>query len=260
MFKIGEIYRQVKYNNDDSILYEETMDGLSNYYYETHVEGFDNKFIFQRGIHKIKDVKGPDGNSRTPIIFISSSPHKAGSSETPWQDKYDPDRGYVRYYGDNKKSGHKAESEGNRVLLNLLPFYESGDKLIRATKAVPIVFFERTVVNNRTKGNLKFQGYGILEKAELITQYDSNKNEYFSNYLFHFCVFTLKYDDEVFDWNWIAKRCNSELTNEQTNTFAPKAWKKWIEEGKSSLHLVRRSLSVFDIVKKNEQIPKDKER
>ncbi|MBP5305507.1 MAG: hypothetical protein J6Z02_06620, partial [Lachnospiraceae bacterium] len=256
MLQIGKIYRQGK---DPNTYKAPFIDNLPNYYFETHVEGFNNSFVFQRGIHKVKQITGPDGKSRCPLIIISSSPHKAGSDDTPWQDKYDPDRGYVRYYGDNKTNGkNPAEQAGNKVLLRLNSVYNSGDKNVRASEAVPIVFFERTTVDGRQKGNLIFQGYGIIEKAELVTQYDTKKGEYFSNYLFHFCVFTMKEDAETFDWNWIAKRCDNKLTNEETNGAAPKAWKEWVNKGNDGLHLVRRAVSAFDIVKKEEQIPKER--
>ncbi len=252
MFKIGTIYR---YASDPTTYNIPVVDGLPNYFFETHIEGFDNTFKFQRGIHSIRSVTGPDGKTRCPVIIISSSPHKAGSDDTPWQDKYEPDRGYIRYYGDNKAGGTNPDKDGNHTLLQLIRTYNSGNRADRLTDAVPIIFFERTVVDGRVKGNLRFHGFGIVEKAELVTQYDTKKNEYFSNYLFHFCVFTMKEDNEVFDWNWIAKRCDSTLTNEETNKYAPKAWKKWIDNGRDSIHQVRRSVSDFDTIKKCDQIP-----
>lgn len=248
MFKIGTLYR---YAYDKTTYDKPTIDNLPNYYYETHVEGFDNTFAFEKGIHPIRTIKGPDGKTRCPVIIISSSPHKAGSDDTPWQDKYESDRGYIRYYGDNKPGGTDPNVYGNnKVLLALKKIYDSGERSIRISDAVPIVFFERA-----GKGKLCFRGYGILEKAELVTQYDTKKNEYFSNYLFNFCVFTMKEDNEVFNWDWIAKRCDASLTNEETNNYAPNAWKKWVNNGNSDLHLVRRSLSEFDTIKKQEQLP-----
>ena len=252
MLQVGTVYR---YASDTTTYKSPVVDGLPNYFYETHVEGFDNTFSFQRGIHSIRSVTGPDGKSRCPVIIISSSPYKAGSDDTPWQDKYEPDRGYIRYYGDNKSSATNPDKDGNHTLLMLKKKYDSGDKNERLTDAVPIVFFERTTVNGRVKGNLRFHGYGIVEKAELVTQFDTKKNEYFSNYLFHFCVFTMKEDCESFDWNWIAKRCDPTLTTEETHKYAPNAWKKWVNEGRERLHLVRRTVSIFDTVKKTDQVP-----
>ena len=257
MFKVGTIYRL---SRDPNTYGESIVDGLPNYYHETHIDNYDNTFVFQRGIHAVKSVTGPDGKSRCPLIIISSSPHKAGTDDTPWQDKYDPDRGYIRYYGDNKSSNTRAETNGNGKLLDLLNIYNSGEKKIRLSEAVPIIFFERTTVDGRKKGNLIFQGYGVIERAELVTQYDTKSGEYFPNYLFHFCVFTMKEDNEGFDWNWIAKRCDTTLTNAQTNQFAPKAWKKWVDNGKEGIHLVRRTVASFDVIKKDEQVPQEKTR
>lgn len=39
---------------------------------------------------------------RTPAILTSSSPHKIGSKQTPWQDFFDTDNGHIRYFGDAK--------------------------------------------------------------------------------------------------------------------------------------------------------------
>lgn len=248
MFKIGTIYR---YAYDKTTYRIPTIDGLPNYYFETHVDGFDNTFSFEKGIHPVRLVKGPDGKTRCPVIIVSSSPHKAGSDDTPWQDKYAPDRGYIRYYGDNKPGGTDPNKFGNNhVLLELKRIYDSGNANTRITDAVPIVFFERT-----GKGRLCFQGYGIVERAELVTQFDTKKNEYFSNYLFHFCVFSMKEDKEEFDWGWIAKRCDSSLSNSDTNKYAPKAWQHWLKDGNESLHKVRRSVVEFDTIKKTVQVP-----
>ena len=50
---------------------------------------------FDSGINWIAPVKAVDGE-RIPAIVIASSPHKVGRIETPWQDTFEPDRGYVR--------------------------------------------------------------------------------------------------------------------------------------------------------------------
>ena len=43
-------------------------------------------FQMESGINTPAAVRGSDGAQRRPAIIISSSPHKRGSSETPWQD------------------------------------------------------------------------------------------------------------------------------------------------------------------------------
>lgn len=185
-------------------------------------------------------VTDPEGNKRCHVIIISSSPHKAGSADTPWRDTYAPDHGYVKYYGDNITVGEDPNSKQNRRLVELLPVCNSSKTEERLFHAVPVVFFERVAVDGRPKGNLKFHGYGVLEGAKLVTQYDAKKEQYFSNYMFDFCVFSLKEDKELFDWNWIAKRCDPTLTAKQTERYAPAAWKKWMKNGSDCLHLCRR--------------------
>jgi hypothetical protein len=51
------------------------------------------------------------------VVLISSSPHKIGSHENPWQDVFEPDHGHIRFYGDNKSPNKAADASfGNRVL------------------------------------------------------------------------------------------------------------------------------------------------
>lgn len=97
----------------------------------------------------------------------------------------------------------------------------------------------------------------MLESAELVTQYDS-MHRYFANYLFNFCIFSLAGDNEEFDWRWIKDRCNPALEAEDTVTYAPASWKRWIHEGEDNLHLVRRSVSGRGLVKEGEQTPANK--
>lgn len=59
--------------------------------------------------------------------------------------------------------------------------------------------------------------------------------------------------NEEFDWDWIAKRCDSSLTTEETNKYAPKAWKNWVKTG--NIELSRRNVAKLDIVKAIDQIP-----
>lgn len=252
MLTIGTVYRNSKDNPDPTV---ELVDGLPNFKYYTHVPGRARGFSMERGIHFAATVTGPDGNKRCPVIIISSSPHKAGSADTPWRDTYAPDHGYVKYYGDNKTVGEDPNSKQNKRLVELLPVYNSGNAEERLQHAVPVVFFERVAVDGRSKGNLKFHGYGILESAQLVTQFDAKEGQHFSNYMFNFCVFTLKEDKEQFDWNWIAKRCDPTLTTKQTAKYAPSAWKKWVKNGSDSLHLYRRSVAINGIIDENTQKP-----
>ena len=248
MLKIGTVYRMPKEHQPERAI----VDGLPNYYFETNTPEYG--FDFQKGIHKAKEVEINKIEKRCPLIIISSTPRKAGSEDTPWHDRYVPDHGYVKYYGDNKYgSGKPEEAPGNKKLLSLLNYYNSNDEKVRLEKAIPIIFFERCSYDGRPKGNAIFQGFGILESVELVTQYDHNSKGYFSNYLFTFCVLSLADNNEQFDWRWISDRCNGLLLTKETMKFAPKSWKTWIKEGNTKLNLIRRTISSLGLVKKNEQ-------
>lgn len=247
--KMGQIYRYSKKGRSGEVEY---IDNLPNYFYYTNVNNFESTFTFQKGIHCVKTIRTNNGETRCPVIIISSSPYKAGTEYTPWKDYYDTDHGYIKYYGDNRRGDSLPNNKpGNRELLKLFSKYKSEDIEIRKNKAVPIVFFERVNYDNRIKGNLKFQGFGIIDTAKLITQASNDKE--FTNYMFEFAVLSLANENEEFDWNWIAKRCDSNLSTEETNKYAPKSWKEWVKTG--NIEANRRNVAKLKIVKAINQIP-----
>ena len=247
--KFGQIYRCTKKNDSPNT---KEIEGLPNYYFYTKVENYNSTFTSQSGIYLAKEVKTPDGSKRRPIVIAFSSPHKAGTEYTPWKDYYDTDHGYVKYYGDNKPGTVQPnEKQGNKALIALLSKYQSENAGVRKREAVPIVFLERVKYGNRQKGNLKFNGFGIIDNAKLITQ--SNKGKEFANYVFECTIFSLANENEEFDWDWIAKRCDSNLTTEETNEYAPKSWKDWLRTG--NVEASRRNVDKLNIVKAIDQIP-----
>lgn len=126
----------------------------------------------------------------------------------------------------------------------------------RANKGVPLIFFKRVEHSGRKKGNLMFQGFGLIESVELITQFDPRlKIPYFSNYVFNMCVFSMSHEHEEFSWDWINARRNPDLSNAEANKFAPQAWKQWIKEGATSLYKFRRNVSTSKVISEREQRP-----
>ena len=112
--RIGAIFRL---SNDYSTDSQEYIDGVKNFIYWTKSENIESTFRLEGGIHKTKKINAIDFN-RDPIIIVSSSPHKAGTENTPWKDRYDPDNGTVIYYGDCKNNEtNPAEASGNKVLM-----------------------------------------------------------------------------------------------------------------------------------------------
>ena len=63
------------------------------------------------------------------------------------------------------------EAPGNSLLLNMFMMYSSPSEEDRK-HATPLIFFKRVDYDGRKKGNLMFQGYGIIEGIELVTQFD----------------------------------------------------------------------------------------
>jgi hypothetical protein len=201
--------------------------------------------LLERGISQIASTKGSKPGDSFPAILISSSPHTRGSEWNPWHDVFEPDLGYIRYFGDAKKAGNPALAPGNKVLLQELERHTSGDSEVRKT-AAPLVFFERVAVEGRSYGNIKFQGFGVIEKAELVTQYNPAIG-YFTNYVFQFAVLSLSDEDEELDWSWINSRRTTGAGSSQSLSMAPLAWRKWVQHGNQRLESFRRRAALAKV-------------
>lgn len=229
------------------------VDGLPNFFFQTALDGSALPLL-EKGISQIAPPKGRKSGVSYPAILISSSPHSRGSEWNPWHDIFEPDLGYVRYFGDAKKPGNPALAPGNKVLLEELARHTSGDAAIRAT-ASPLVFFERVAIEGRSYGNIKFQGFGVIEKAELVTQYNPGLG-YFTNYVFSFAVLSVSDEDEEIDWQWINDRRSPEKSNSQTLEHAPVSWRQWVKSGNQRIESVRRRASLAKVESVETQRPK----
>jgi len=249
LLKIGDAYRYARpYNSVPDL-----VDGLPNYFHATHLPGA-TMALLERGINPIKAVQATEGK-RIPAILISSSPHKHGSDESPWQDIFEPDRGFVRYFGDNRRNGVRPEqSAGNSYLLEQFSIHNSVDPSARLN-AVPVALFQRARVGSRTKGNVLFQGFGIICAAELVSQINPSTKEYFSNYVFEIAVFSMAEEGEVFDWKWINARRDPSLKLEDTVRKAPQSWKKWIHDGPIAVDKCRRQIINLKLIPESDQRP-----
>lgn len=246
---IGQVFRYGRPYSPEPELVED----LVNYFYATYTEGCKLPLL-ESGINRIETINAPEGKRR-PAILISSSPHKIGSNENPWQDFFDPDNGHIRYNGDNKSPNVLAENaKGNKLLLEIFDVQNSNDPSIRYS-SVPILFFKRVSFHGKVKGFVQFQGYGIIERIERVTQYDTKNSRHFSNYVFDFVVFNLNDEGERFDWNWISMRRNPNISLEETLKYAPSAWKNWIKHGAKELDKSRRRVSKLLISRSSEQQP-----
>jgi hypothetical protein len=244
---IGTTYRYSS-SNDVSI---PIIDDLPNLLFETNTPG-QNKTLLEAGINPIRAIKSIDG-SRTPAILISSSTHKQGSKDTPWQDEFDVDNGYIKYYGDNKSIGDPSKAPGNSYILDQFLLHKNNSVESRLM-AVPFIFFKSIKVGDRVKGNRIFQGVGLLSSAELVTQYQKDRG-YFTNYVFEFDVLDMRKDFEIFSWDWISARRNPQLSNKATLELAPKSWQSWVAKGEISRDKLIRRIHKITAVSKEDQLP-----
>lgn len=244
---IGTIYRYSSSNPVDIPV----LDDLPNLLFHTNTIG-ENKALLEAGINPIRAVKSLSG-LRTPAILISSSTHKQGSKENPWQDEFDVDNGYIKYFGDNKSIGDPAKAPGNANILGQFLLHSS-DTLEKRLEAVPFLFFKSVKVGDRVKGNRIFQGVGLLRSAELVTQYQKDIG-YFTNYVFEFDVLDMRKDFEIFSWDWISARRNPNLTNEEILNLAPKSWQLWVKQGEITRDKLIRRVHKITAIGKQDQLP-----
>lgn len=194
-----------------------------------------------------------------PLFIFFSNPFKEGTKDTPWMDIIQKDDGYAIYHGDNKYENRAAhQGYGNAKVLKMLHLYESqspDDRMI----APPILLFQQCEVEGNTKGYRRFCGYGIPTKTSIKSQKRSKEGNAFSNLVFELCLLSLAEEDELFDWAWIDALRGGKLSPQETLKLAPRAWRKWVQEGSQCLDSIRRNVLFRDIPSKSEQTKMDDE-
>lgn len=245
--KIGQTYRYSSSNSPEI----EVIDNLPNLIHFTNTPG-KNKVLLEAGINQIGIVNSISGK-RTPAILITSSTHKHGSTETPWQDVFDIQNGYVKYFGDTKSDINPTTSPGNKQLLEQFKFHNSSLHETRI-QAVPILFFRSIKVDGRIKGNRVFQGLGLLKTAELVTQYQKNIG-YFTNFVYEFDILDLKHEFQFFSWDWISARRDPKISNEVALKNAPQSWQEWVKYGESVRDSITLRVLQSVTVPKIDQLP-----
>ena len=248
--RIGQVLRYPRAAEDPP----EYVGNLVNFRWLAKLSGH-GAFQLERGINTPAMVSGPDGIRRRPTIIISSSPHKRGSAQTPWQDFFDPDNGHIRYFGDNKDPGKDpAKAPGNKALLHAFRLAHSHDALERVM-APPLLFFKRVAHQGNAKGFPQFQGFGVIRSVDLLTQWDNKYQRSFTNYAFDFTVFNMEAEHEHFDWNWIVSRRDTSQSLEETNRLAPASWRQWLLVGANYMERARRRVSKLAITSVIDQKP-----
>lgn len=227
---------------------EETVNGRPSFTFVTQDPGRPVASL-EKGINPMAATKVSSKIGQPkPAILISSSPHSRGTEWNPWHDVFEPDLGYVRYFGDAKSAGDPSLAPGNKVLLEAMRAHTSGDREIREA-STPLILFERVA-----SGILKFQGFGIVERAELVTQYNPAIG-YFTNYVFTFAVLSLSEEDEELNWDWIRERRDASLDLKNQNRLAPNSWKTFVRLGVQRIESYRRRAALAKVESQQAQMP-----
>lgn len=242
--RVGDVFRYS--SSADPLVVE--VDGFENYMHATR-GAHGKKLILESGIYAPAKTRSPSGD-RIGVVLIRSSRRTAGTETNPWHDYFDPNSGSVIYYGDAKPSTKTAPHSvrGNALLLALRDRYfgTPQDRLA----SPPLVFFE-----SEAAGFVTFQGYGIIERAELVTQLDSQSGRPFANYRFECAVLSLTNEHEEFNWDWINARRTPSVSHSEALKLAPAAWKRWVTLGEPVIEKVRRRVFHAPIARAQEQLP-----
>ena len=245
--KIGEILR---YPNKLTLF--PLLDGRRNWYFETAPPDGQSWSAakLDSGINAPRSLGG-DKQAR-PYIAIRSSPHRFGTTSTPWEDIHRPDQGYCRYFGDNKPGrGPATESLGNKRMMEAFALHNGSyaERLL----APPILVFEAVPDSGRVKGQVLFHGFGVITKAELIIQ--RSKGETFPNFAYEIALFDLGAEQEEFSWRWINARRDSNIVPSESLKLAPESWRRWVQTGRPGIPNLRRNVLTRRIVSEAMQRP-----
>jgi hypothetical protein len=247
--KIGEILRY-----PSKISLDHSVDGLSNWYFETRGPDGNGWSVVKLDSGINTSALNSSYEHRVPFLAIRSSPHRFGTSTTPWEDIHRPDQGYSRYFGD-AKPGEKSAEEflGNDRMLDAFVL-QSGDRSDRVI-APPILVFEAVPYGGRVKGQLIFHGLGVITKSELVVQREEKSRKTFPNYVFDIALLDLAPENENLNWNWINARRDPSFSAEECLSLAPKSWKKWVESGPAAVFGLRRNVVTKSVVSEAMQRP-----
>jgi hypothetical protein len=252
---VGEILRYAQ-GADTKVL---ELDGYPNYHHLTspHGSGF-AKLMLESGINRAKEVPGRDG-VRRPVIAIRSSPWKAGHESNPWHDEFDMDHGHVRYFGDHKPGtvGIPGVTGGNRALMRAWR-YHSGTSREDRSLAPPLLLFRAVTQmiggQSRHKGFVEFCGVAVIERLEHVVQRDTESGRSFPNFVLDLAVLSADNGDQI-DMRWIDDRRDAKLTSLEALRHAPQSWRRWVNEGRTAIPIVRRRVLSSKVKSRADQMP-----
>lgn len=237
--ELGEVYRFGDSRTCRPDL--EFVGGEKNWFFYTDSPSESDRGLRpQAGIWNPKKIK-VDGEESIPLIICSSSPHQAGTYETPWSDVLRPDDGFVTYYGDNKNSSNRdaAGVRGNKLMIEAMRQHHSSNRGTRAASP-PILVISSRGRSGATSGYKTVEGIAVVRKADLVLQRSETTGEAFQNFRFDLVVLDLKDDFDVISVDWLNARRDPSVTAAAALKLAPLAWQKFVERGMDSIETLQR--------------------
>lgn len=215
------------------------VDGLLNFHHVTRDSRPGSRGAqLEKGINAMAHVRAADG-VRRPAILIRSSPPKAGTAETPWEDVIDLESGRITYFGDHRAntSGPLGSTSGNAALELAWELYSQTSVEARLA-APPLLVFVTTrwfgLLNDvREKGAVRFLGPAVLEEMEPIIAEDARTGAKYPNYRTGLRLTNLNTNEQVIDWQWVNDRKNHLLRLPEATEHEPANWTTWRWSGSS---------------------------
>jgi hypothetical protein len=137
--------------------------------------------------------------------------------------------------------------------LDLYASSSVGDRM----RASPLLFF-RNLGSGEGAPFTQFIGFGLIKTAHRVTQL--HKGRTFSNYVYDCILFQGDEDAEghqVFEVDWLDKRRDESLTDEEAHRHAPRAWQRWVANGSEAIDSreVRRYVDRVHRLSRDDQLP-----
>ena len=174
-----------------------------------------------------------DGSGKYAYIILYTT-----MEELEWPDYLDKETGIFRYYGDNRKPGRTltdTKKKGNLILENVFSLLNRGESL---EDMPPFLIFRKFDKGSNIghARNVQFLGLAapgnpkISPDKDLVSFWRTMGDNRFQNYESYFTI--LDTGDEPISRKWIES-----LIYDHKNNFryAPKAWKKFIQQGKNGI-------------------------
>ncbi len=209
------------------------LDGMPSFHYVTRdVRPGAAMVILESGINASAKTPAVDG-TRRPAVLIRSSPAKAGTERTPWEDIIDVDAGELTYFGDHKPgtTGALGSTKGNKALEEVWGDYFSKDARRRLAAPPFLVFITTPWLDAkfqvRTKGAVRFLGAAVLTEITRIRAVDETSGVEYPNYKTVLRLLEPIDSGASVDWRWINARKDPSLALTDSTEYEPRAWAKW---------------------------------